>query len=380
MKSSVINLRSDIVSDCARLFETLESLPLNKRVETINEIRKVLHQHSPMKDHPIDLVLWEPLESVKKNEYNPNSVAPTELKLLETSIAEDGYTQPIVTWIADNNVREIIDGFHRSKIARESKLVGDTLMGFVPVTTVRDRQVNKSNRMASTIRHNRARGTHSVDAMSEIVLELKARNWKDSRICKELGMEEDEVLRLCQISGLAGLFNDAEFTRAWESDTASNDSELDFEADYSAITQNTSDANRIFHTFDEWEAVEAGFFAPGIKGRDKEECEMEYGVFLSDPKAFGDGIDLVFKEWPNSSEHNLTNSSMNRIAWIGQAAACAALGLPSSYRAGFSKLTKDQQSAANNLALQYLNKWLTQRNMPTVSLDQAMSARESDLF
>lgn len=383
MKQTVIpitDLTTNLVDQCQRLFEQLSKFNTNDRVLAINEIRKALHAHSPMKDHPIDLVLWEPLESVKKNEYNPNSVAPTELKLLETSIAEDGYTQPIVTWIADNNVREIIDGFHRSKIARESKLVGDTLMGFVPVTTVRDRQVNKSNRMASTIRHNRARGTHSVDAMSEIVLELKARNWKTSRICKELGMEEDEVLRLCQISGLAGLFNDAEFTRAWESDTASNDSELDFEADYSAITQNTSDANRIFHTFDKWEAVEAGFFAPGIKGRDKEECEMEYGVFLADPKAFGDGIDLVFKLWPNSSEHNLTNSSMNRIAWIGQAAACAALGLPSSYRAGFSKLTKDQQSAANNLALQYLNKWLTQRNMPTVSLDQAMSARESDLF
>lgn len=375
----VINLRSDIVSDCTELFKTIGSLPLNKRVETINEIRKALHAHSPMKDHPIDLVLWEPIESVKKNEYNPNSVAPTELKLLETSIAEDGYTQPIVTWITESG-REIIDGFHRSKIAKESEKVGKTLMGFVPVTTVRDRQVNKSNRMASTIRHNRARGTHSVDAMSEIVLELKSRNWKTARICKELGMEEDEVLRLCQISGLSGLFSDAEFTRAWESDTASNDSELDFEADYSAITQNTSDTTRIFHTFDKWEAVEAGFFAPGIKGRDKEECEQEYGVFLSDSAAFAEGIEKMFKEWPNSCEHNLTNSSMNRIAWIGQGAACIARGLPSTYRAGFSKLPKETQATANALALMYLNTWLSDRGLQTLNMDQAFSARDSDLF
>jgi ParB-like chromosome segregation protein Spo0J len=357
----------------------ISSLNLSDKIETINKIKVLLNEVSPMKDHPIDLVLWVPIDSVKKNEYNPNSVAPTELKLLETSISEDGYTQPIVTWIAESG-REIIDGFHRSKIARESSKVAAQIMGYVPVTTVRDRQVNKSNRMASTIRHNRARGSHSVDAMSEIVLELKARNWKTARICKELGMEEDEVLRLCQISGLSGLFSDVEFTKAWESDTASNDSELDFEADYTAITQNTSDASRIFHTFDKWEAVEAGFFAPGLKGRDKEECEQEYGVFLSDSNRFAEGIQKVFKEWPNSCEHNLTNSSMNRIAWIGQAAACAAIGLPSTYRGGFSKLPKEVQDVANNLALEYLNKWLSGRGMAVVTAEQAFSTRESDLF
>ncbi len=372
-------MKPTLVSHCNELFKHLEDLPLDKKIETINEIRKVLHSYSPMKDHPIDLVLWERIDSVKKNDYNPNSVAPTELKLLETSITEDGYTQPIVTWISDTG-REIIDGFHRSKVARESNKVAVTLHGFVPVTTVRDRQVNKSNRMASTIRHNRARGTHSVDAMSEIVLELKARNWKTSRICKELGMEEDEVLRLCQISGLSGLFSDAEFSQAWESDTASNDFKLDFEADYTAITQNTSDETRIFHTFDKWEAVNAGFFAPGIKVRDKEDCEQEYGVFLSDIDAFEAGIKKVFSEWPNSCEHNLTNSSMNRIAWIGQAAACAARGLPSAYRAGFSQLPKDLQDKANSLALKYLNKWLVQHGMKEVTMESALSARNSDLF
>jgi len=361
------------------MFKQLENLPLQQKVKLINEIRTALHAVSPMKAHPIDLVLWEPVESVKRNDYNPNSVAPTELKLLETSIHEDGYTQPIVTWVNENK-REIVDGFHRSKVAKESEKVASTLHGFVPVTTVRDKQVDKSNRMASTIRHNRARGTHSVDAMSEIVLELKARNWKTARICKELGMEEDEVLRLCQVNGLAGLFNDVEFSQAWESDTASNDSELDFEADFNAITQNTADENRIFHTFDKWEAVAAGFFLPGLKGRDKEECEQEYGAFLADSNQFAEGIQKVFKEWPNSCEHNLTNSSMNRIAWIGQAAACAARGLPSTYRGGFSALPKETQNIANEVALKYLNVWLKEHNMPIITMEQALSHRESDLF
>ncbi len=365
--------------DCAELFKRLDEMSLHEKVITINQIRTELHYRSPMRAHPIDLVLWEPVETVKRNDYNPNSVAPTELKLLETSIHEDGYTQPIVTWINEEQ-REIVDGFHRSKIAKESEKVKSTLHGFVPVTTVRDKQVDKSNRMASTIRHNRARGTHSVDAMSEIVLELKARNWKTARICKELGMEEDEVLRLCQVNGLAGLFNDVEFSQAWESDSASNDTELDFAADFSAITQNTSDEGRIFHTFDKWEAVAAGFFLPGLKNRYKDECEQEYGAFLADPVQFEAGIQKVFKEWPNSCEHNLTNSSMNRIAWLGQAAACAGIGLPATYRAGFSALPKEKQDAANELALTYLNKWLEARDMKPIAMEQALGARESDLF
>lgn len=377
LKSS--NKTATIAYQASEVFKQLESLDVVSKIETINAIKVELNKLSPMKDHPIDLVLWVPIPEVKKNEYNPNSVAPTELKLLETSISEDGYTQPVVTWVNEGQ-REIIDGFHRSKVAKESAVVSKTLHGYIPVTTVRDRQTNKSNRMASTIRHNRARGTHSVDAMSEIVLELKSRNWKTERICKELGMEEDEVLRLCQVTGLAGLFSDAEFSEAWESDTSSADTELDFSADFDAITQNTGDKNRIFHTFDKWESVQAGFFAPGLKGRTKAECEAEYGAFLSDLTAFGDGLDKVFREWPNSCEHNLTNSSMNRIAWLGQAAACLVKGLPSTYRGGFSALALEQQSAANEVALTYLNKWLKGRGLPTVDMAGAFSHRESDIF
>jgi hypothetical protein len=187
-------------------------------------------------------------------------------------------------------------------------------------------------------------------------------------------------LRLCQISGLAGLFSDAEFSLAWESDSSSSDSELDFSADFNAITQNTNDKNRIFHTFDKWESVKAGFFSPGLKGRKKEECEAEYCAFLGDLNEFERGIQKVFQEWPNSCEHNLTNSSMNRIAWIGQSAACAARGLPSTFRAGFSMLPIEKQNEANELALKYLNIWLTKRGMPTVTIEQALSGRESDIF
>lgn len=369
MKNNIDSVISSLVSGCSGI----------ELVMKINEIKLALNAISPMREHPVDCVIWLPIDSVRKNEYNPNSVAPTELKLLETSIMEDGYTQPVVTWVAEEG-REIIDGFHRSKVARESKLVNHSVMGLIPVTTVRDRQVDKSNRMASTIRHNRARGTHSVDAMAEIVLELKARNWKTSRICRELGMEEDEVVRLCQITGLAGLFSDAEFSQAWESDSCSSDSDLDFSADFDAITQNTGDKNRVFHTFDKWEAVPAGFFAPGIKGRTKDECEAEYAAFLSDLKCFDEGITKVFSEWPNSCEHNLTNGSMNRIAWIGQSAACASRGLPSTFRGGFSMLSLKDQEAANELALRRLNEWLAARGMARVTMDSAQSGRDSDLF
>ncbi len=372
-------MKSDINSLVETLRSEIGAMSVDDAINTLNSVRKKLHDVSPMKKHPIDLVLWDKIDSVKRNDYNPNSVAPTELKLLETSICEDGYTQPIVTWVAENN-REIVDGFHRSKVARESAAVASTLYGYVPVTTIRDKQVDRSNRMASTIRHNRARGTHSVDAMSEIVLELKARNWKTARICKELGMEEDEVLRLCQINGLTDLFSDVEFSQAWESDTASNDDELDFSADFDVITQNTGDSSRIFHTYDKWEAVEAGFFATTVPNKSASECEQEYAAFLGNLATFEKGLQKVLLEWKNSCEHNLTNSSMNRIAWLGQAAACAHSGLPSTYRGGFALLPKEKQDAANELALQYLNIWLKNNDRPEVTMEQAISHRETDIF
>lgn len=193
----------------------LQQLPDDARIDALNEIRFTLHTISPFASEPVDCVLWIKSETVEANDYNPNTVAPPEMKLLEHSIAEDGYTQPIVTWL-DEDRREVIDGFHRHRVGRESLLVAARIQGYLPVTTVNADRTDRSDRIAATIRHNRARGKHAVTAMSEIVQELARRNWPDKKIGKELGMEPDEVLRLKQISGLAEMFRDRDFSEAWE--------------------------------------------------------------------------------------------------------------------------------------------------------------------
>ncbi len=162
-------------------------------------------------DHPVSHVIWVRSELVVANDYNPNSVAPPEMALLETSIDADGYTQPIVVWEVDGHY-EVIDGYHRNLVGKKKK------MSHLPVVVVNKSSTERSDRMASTIRHNRARGKHKISSMSDIVIELSRRNWGDEKIAKELGMDADEVLRLKQISGLAELFENDEFSEAWEPD------------------------------------------------------------------------------------------------------------------------------------------------------------------
>lgn len=195
----------------------LSGMELGDQIETINAVKLALHEISPMRNEPVDCVLWVPADSVEANDYNPNKVAPPELKLLQHSIEEDGYTQPIVTWQI-NNHREVIDGFHRNRIGKESPAVRSRIHGYLPVVTINDNRHNRRDRIAATIRHNRARGKHQVQSMSEIVVELSRLKWQDDRIAKELGMDADEVLRLKQISGLAEMFADREFSEAWEID------------------------------------------------------------------------------------------------------------------------------------------------------------------
>lgn len=197
------------------ILKEIASLPIAERIAKINEIKLRLHEISPFKNEPVDCVLWVPAEQVEANDYNPNAVAPPEMRLLELSILEDGYTQPIVTY-GTNNYREVVDGFHRNKVGKECAEIRERTYGYLPVTTINPDREDKSDRIASTIRHNRARGKHVVTAMSDIVLELYRRNWSDNKIAKELGMEPDEVLRLKQITGLAELFLDKEFSEAWE--------------------------------------------------------------------------------------------------------------------------------------------------------------------
>lgn len=162
--------------------------------------------------HPVSHLRWVPAEQVHANDYNPNVVAPPELKLLLLSICEDLFTQPIVAWEVGPDNYEVVDGFHRHKVG---KLLG---MNRLPIVTVNQDRVDRGDRIASTIRHNRARGKHEVAAMSEIVQELARRNWSNEKIGRELGMEPDEVLRLKQITGLAEMFADQEFSEAWEAD------------------------------------------------------------------------------------------------------------------------------------------------------------------
>jgi ParB-like chromosome segregation protein Spo0J len=191
--------------------EMLKDISFEKKVELINELREFIHEQSPFMNEPVDFVKWVPTDKIMANDYNPNKVAPPEMELLEISILNDGYTQPIVTW-PHEEVIEVIDGFHRNRVGKESKLVRERIKGFLPTVIIRKEQSNKNDRIASTIRHNRARGKHVVSAMADIVVELKRRNWSDERVAKELGMDADEVLRLCQITGLAEAFenNDTE--------------------------------------------------------------------------------------------------------------------------------------------------------------------------
>lgn len=163
---------------------------------------------------PVYNVRAIPLEKIKANNYNPNKVAPPEMKLLEISIWEDGFTQPIVCYYDKANDEYIVvDGFHRFTTMLTSERIRKREKGKMPVVVI-DKELGE--RMASTIRHNRARGSHSVDLMSNIVAELLEMGKSDAWICRNIGMSADELLRLKQITGLANLFKDEEFSKSWE--------------------------------------------------------------------------------------------------------------------------------------------------------------------
>jgi ParB-like chromosome segregation protein Spo0J len=200
------------------LISEIENLPLDEKIEAINQIKLALHEVSPFASQPVDCFLWVKNNTVKANDYNPNSVAPPEMELLRLSIANDGYTQPIVSMDNENGTREVIDGFHRNRVGKECEDIQRLVHGYLPVVTIRESQSDLNNRVASTIRHNRARGKHKVESMSDIVVDLKRRNWSPEKIAKELGMDSDEVLRLSQISGLVEMFADKEFSIAWEAE------------------------------------------------------------------------------------------------------------------------------------------------------------------
>lgn len=179
-----------------------------------DEAHKEGHSYTPGYRSPVYDVRSVPIEKVHANDYNPNAVAPPEMALLETSIWEDGYTQPIVV-VHDTETDQyvVVDGFHRYLTLKNSQRIRERENGMLPVVVLNK---SMSDRMASTIRHNRARGTHNIELMSQIVTELVEMGKGDRWICQHIGMSPDELLRMKQITGLASLFTTREFSEAWE--------------------------------------------------------------------------------------------------------------------------------------------------------------------
>ena len=163
---------------------------------------------------PIEDLQWIDPNTLKANDYNPNSVAKTEMKLLLKSIEKDGYTQPVVVvWDEDKKKYVIVDGFHRTTVMKTNKSVQESTQGRLPVVVL-EKDIN--DRMAATVRHNRARGTHSVVSMSEMVFSMLEEGWDESAIANELGMEAEEIVRLKHITGFSKLFEDREYNKSWE--------------------------------------------------------------------------------------------------------------------------------------------------------------------
>lgn len=192
--------------------EILELIKNSKgfTIEEINEIEDALYEKNPMKHNPVSRVKFIDVDMIEPNDYNPNAVAKQEMKLLETSIDHDGYTQPTVTiWDEEKKKYVIIDGFHRYYVMKTSKLINERNGGKLPIVVL-EKDINE--RMASTVRHNRARGKHSLTGMGNIVMSMVKNGMTDEDICNELGLEPDELVRLKYTTGIAELFKDSKYT------------------------------------------------------------------------------------------------------------------------------------------------------------------------
>lgn len=198
-----------------QMLQLLCSLNDQDKSESLAYIRNALGSVSPYKVHPIDIVRWIHIDRVTPNDYNPNSVASVEMNLLYVSISHDGYTQPIVAIYDDKTDKYVIvDGFHRYFTMKSNKDIYDTTGGFLPIVVI-DKPIN--DRMASTVRHNRARGSHSVAGMGNLVFNMLDNGWSEEDICKEVGMDSEEIIRLKHVTGFSKLFADVEYKKAWAS-------------------------------------------------------------------------------------------------------------------------------------------------------------------
>ncbi|WP_435947290.1 IbrB-like domain-containing protein [Dryocola sp. BD586] len=201
---------------CMQLDALLEDMQADQSTMILNQLSVYVSQKGEFGQEPVSAVQWIPGELVVGNDYNPNNIAPPELNLLVHSMMTDGFTQPLVVSPLDNGHYELIDGFHRHQISMEEPVLKKRYNGYVPVVTVK-KDSNREGRIAATVRHNRARGRHQIQAMSALVQELTRLGWDAPRIAKELGMEPDEVLRLSQINGLAEMFRGRTYSEAWTS-------------------------------------------------------------------------------------------------------------------------------------------------------------------
>jgi len=180
----------------------------------VNELREFIHRELSEVKQPIDLVRWIPIEEVEPNDYNPNSVAKVEMGLLYKSIKHDGYTQPVVT-IYDEEKKKyvIVDGFHRYFTCKTNKDIFERNNGKLPCVVI-EKDINE--RMSATVRHNRARGEHSISGMSSMVFQMLDNGWSDEEICNNLGMEPEEILKLKHITGFSKLFEQQEYKKSWK--------------------------------------------------------------------------------------------------------------------------------------------------------------------
>lgn len=207
---------TDLLTRTAVLFQELANLPLKQRIRAINQMRQQLGAYSPFASEPVDCVQWIAADQVEGNDYNPNTVAPPEMRLLELSIDADGYTQPIVAYQTQSDQYSVVDGFHRQRIGKKAGPIRKRLHGYLPLVFIRSNRGNVTDRVAATIRHNRARGVHGVLPMTDIVVMLLQAGWQEADVARELGMDTDEVLRFKQVSGLPELFRNSEYSRSWD--------------------------------------------------------------------------------------------------------------------------------------------------------------------
>lgn len=204
-------LDEQIKAICAQI----EALPLEEKIEALNRIRSSLHEISPFRNEPVDLVLWVKSEDVIPNNYNPNVVYRPEMRLLEYSVKTYGVAYAIA---AHRNSSEyiVVDGEHRHTILSTNKPLIKRLHGYTPVAPLGTK--TDEDRMAATIAFNRARGVHKLDSMSDIVISMIRAGWTDDEVADALGMDADEILRMKQVSGIAKIFERENYNRAWVND------------------------------------------------------------------------------------------------------------------------------------------------------------------